>query len=173
MDSPVQPVRKIKRVFKDGWRILRLILTDSVCVAVVVLAALYSLWLGGTGNEPVVDAPPTGHLKPLGAHRPPVRPGVQEITQFPYPGQFFEDYVRNGRPVVFKGLAEFVPAFQKWTDEYLSSQFGHILMTIETKKKEDRKGTLQDMALEEFLSRYSKEDLYLVGSTPYEMLSDR
>lgn len=44
-------------------------------------------------------------------------------------------------------------------------------MNVEAQKTEDRKGDAINMTLEEYISRYQKEDLYLVESVPYEMLS--
>ena len=59
-----------------------------------------------------------GHLKPLGSHRDP-NGSIDEIQGFPDPELFFEKYVKASKPVVFKDAAKMVPAYSKWTDEYL------------------------------------------------------
>lgn len=61
---------------------------------------------------------PTGHLKPLGAHQPPVA-DVMSVDEVPSPQEFFTRYVQPGKPVLFKGAAVRIPAYSLWTDGYL------------------------------------------------------
>lgn len=61
---------------------------------------------------------PKGHLQPLGSHQPPDE--FLEIAQeVPKPEHFFNRYVLPGVPLLFKGAAKSIPAYSKWTDEYL------------------------------------------------------
>ena len=61
---------------------------------------------------------PTGHLQPLGSHRPP-EGAIKSIEQAPTPQEFYDEYVSKGQPVIFKGAAKLSPGFQLWTDSYL------------------------------------------------------
>lgn len=71
----------------------------------------------------VVAASPVGHLKPLGAHRPPEN-YIPIETGFPPPKRFFEEYVSQSRPVIMRGAADGWPARWKWTDDYLRRMIG-------------------------------------------------
>ena len=62
--------------------------------------------------------PLDGHLAPLGLQLPPVG-DVLTISEVPSPQQFFDEYVKPGKPVLFKGAATKTPAYQLWNDDYL------------------------------------------------------
>lgn len=62
--------------------------------------------------------PPLGHLKPLGSHQPPESP-ITVIHSIPSPKDFFENYVKTSKPVLFKGAAKSIPPYELWTDNYL------------------------------------------------------
>lgn len=59
-----------------------------------------------------------GHLMPLGQQRLP-EGSVHKVIGFPDAKRFFDDYVQQNEPVVFKGAANHIPAFKLWTDTYL------------------------------------------------------
>jgi len=60
----------------------------------------------------------TGHLKPLGEQHPSM--GHIEIREdFPDPITFHKEYIVGSKPVVFRGAAKKIPAFNLWTDEYM------------------------------------------------------
>ena len=59
------------------------------------------------------------HFLPLFTTRPPEKPGIDVLDYVPDPPDFFSRYIKNGRPVVFKGAAKNMAAFRLWTDEYL------------------------------------------------------
>ena len=66
------------------------------------------------------DETDPGHddLKPLGKQR--ITEGHIDVTdKLPSPVEFFEKYIDVGKPVVFKGVAKGMPAFQTWKDDYL------------------------------------------------------
>lgn len=76
--------------------------------------------------SPLESKHPPGHLEPLGSHQPPL--GSIEITDFvPSSPDFFEQYALPGEPVLFKGAAKKMPAFSKWTDEYLRYDKKHLM----------------------------------------------
>ncbi|KAK3729606.1 hypothetical protein QZH41_016172 [Actinostola sp. cb2023] len=111
---------------------------------------------------------PHGHLQPLGEHQPPEKPiTVTEIL--PSPREFFENYVKPGKPLIFRGAAKKTPPYARWTDEYLSKKFGGIKMEVEEGKKENRSLGSFNFKLQDFISRYKKEDVYMVESLPKEM----
>ena len=61
---------------------------------------------------------PKGHLQPLGSHQPPEK-FLETKKEVPQPEQFFKNYVLPGVPLLFKGAAKTIPAYSKWSDEYL------------------------------------------------------
>jgi hypothetical protein len=65
-----------------------------------------------------------GHLQPLGSQIPPVG-NVLTLLEVPSPQEFFDKFVKPGKPVLFKGAATETPAYKLWTDEYL--RFGLLI----------------------------------------------
>lgn len=61
---------------------------------------------------------PKGHLQPLGSHQQPGSP-VKSVEDVPTPEDFFNNYAFPGVPLLFKGAAKRIPAYSKWTDEYM------------------------------------------------------
>ena len=61
---------------------------------------------------------PQGHLKPLGQQRTP-EGHIEIVESVPDPLTFHRDYVAGSKPVVFRGAAKNIPAFNLWTDEYM------------------------------------------------------
>ena len=60
----------------------------------------------------------TGHLKQLGEQR--LFEGHVEILEtIPDVKTFFQRYISESKPVLFKDAANNMPAFKLWTDEYL------------------------------------------------------
>ena len=86
---------------------------STICIAMAALGVSH----GAEVDDSVTV--PSGHLKPFGAHRPP-EGDIDSLDAFPDPKTFYEKYVKVGRPVVFKGAAKGIPAFKRWTDEYLA-----------------------------------------------------
>lgn len=111
---------------------------------------------------------PPGHLKPLGSHQPPI--GLLDSTDIvPSSREFFDQNVLPGRPVLFKGAAKKMPAYSKWTDEYLSETFGQEGIEVEEGKKENRSLATFHFKLQDFIRRYKNEDIYMVESLPVKM----
>ncbi len=59
-----------------------------------------------------------GHLQPLGSHRPP-EGHIDIVEGFLEPETFYTEYVHINKPVLFRGAAEEMVAFQLWDDKYL------------------------------------------------------
>ncbi|CAH1797094.1 unnamed protein product [Owenia fusiformis] len=107
------------------------------------------------------NAEPIGHLKPLGSHMPP-ESSVDELQVLPTSEIFHKEYVKPGKPLIFKGAAKLMPAFKLWTDDYLSSQFGDWDVEVEMGKKENRSGSARHLPFKSFLDVYKNSDIYLV-----------
>ena len=94
--------------------------------------------LGALSPAPVLTGgTPKGHLKPLGSHRPPDEPVVEyDDEKNPLsPERFMEDHVKAFRPAIIRGVAKKSPAFKRWTDEYLKTQYGDLIMRLEEKRE--------------------------------------
>ena len=61
---------------------------------------------------------PPGHLQPLGSHQPPVG-SISSADVVPSAKDFFEQNALRGEPLLLKGAAKKIPAYSKWTDDYL------------------------------------------------------
>jgi hypothetical protein len=46
------------------------------------------------------------------------------------PGEFYQQYFRAEKPVVVTGAARAIPAFERWTDEYLKAVLGDTLAKV-------------------------------------------
>ena len=58
---------------------------------------------------------PENHPDPPNILPPPVK----EVQGFIHPKLFFSNYQNVHEPVIFRGGAQVLPAFGKWTDKYL------------------------------------------------------
>eukprot|EP00434_Breviolum_minutum_P005747 symbB.v1.2.005062.t1/scaffold292.1/size239810/6 len=72
---------------------------------------------------------------------------VEVIEELPSPEDFWTRYIQDkggdfdgyGKPVLMRNAARSMPAFTKWTDEYLLAKYGDtVLDQVETEKKETR-----------------------------------
>lgn len=101
---------------------------------------------------------------------------VEERKDLPSPAEFHRDYFQNiggefeglGKPVVFPGAAKRMPAFSKWTDEYLREKHGSVKMDqVETEKRETRTAyPHEDWTLARFLDEYNHSEIYSTATTP-------
>ncbi|KAG1698313.1 hypothetical protein GQR58_005753 [Nymphon striatum] len=113
--------------------------------------------LGGASGGDIIK----GHMLPLGHHREPEE-GMDVLHDFPHPKEFYLEYVVQSKPALFKGLAKDMPAYTLWNDDYLSTKFGHLSVSVETGKKENRQNPMLHLNMKQFIARYDKEDLYMV-----------
>jgi len=101
---------------------------------------------------------------------------VDIVDILPSPQEFYTKYVKNtggpfagfGKPALFRGAAKFMPAYQKWTDEYLKTTHGKVkLDQVETEKKETRtKLPKIGWTIAKFLKEYKTKDLYSTATLP-------
>ena len=72
--------------------------------------------------------------------------------------------------MVFCGAAKHFPAFQLWTDEYLTENYGNLEVKLEAKREKDEvpvdaRGLGRD-TIRSFLETYQKKDTYTVSQLP-------
>ncbi|CAG2214027.1 tRNA wybutosine-synthesizing protein 5-like isoform X1 [Mytilus edulis] len=107
-----------------------------------------------------------GHGKPFG-NRKPIQ-YIEEIDNFPDPKTFNENYIIPYKPVKMKNVAKISPAFTKWTDDYfisLKEPSDHVV-SVETRKKEDRTQAVKEMPFVEFVKSYNTSGIYMVNPVP-------
>ena len=117
------------------------------------------------------------HMKPFGAHKP-----AESVDEFldgevPSPQEFWGKYVKKRRPVVFRGAARNSPAFAKWTDEFLSEQFGDLEVRLEARKEKQGYIPVGDMGvgrdtIRNFIKTYHTANKYIVSELPRPMHDD-
>lgn len=108
-----------------------------------------------------------GHGKPFGFGRPFQL--VDELDSFPDPKTFYEDYIAAYKPVKIRNGAKVSKAFMKWTDDYfltLNEPKDHTV-SVETKKKEDRRQHVESMPFVEFVRQYNTTGIYMVNPVPF------
>ena len=78
---------------------------------------------------------PTWHLKPFGSHLEPKKVDESFADNLISAKEFAEKYVLPRKPIVLRGVVKQWPAFELWTDEYLSEKYGDMEMRLEGKKE--------------------------------------
>ena len=92
-----------------------------------------------------------------------------EIQGFPRSKQFIEEHVWIYKPLVMRNAAVTFPAFQLWDDDYflkLDISDDASLVTVETRKKENRTQETLHLPFKEFVELYNKTEYYMVNPTP-------
>ena len=114
---------------------------------------------------------PRGHGQQLGKHRESEgHVDVIDSSELPSPQQFWNQYASIRKPVVFRGAAKHFPAFQLWTDEYLTENYGNLEVKLEAKREKEEvpvgaRGLGRD-TIRSFLETYQKKDTYTVSQLP-------
>ncbi|CAF1071753.1 unnamed protein product [Adineta ricciae] len=116
----------------------------------------------------VLSVKHVGHLKPFGSSGPFEQ--IDELNdEFLEPIEFFDTYVSQSRPVVFRRVLNYEPHLSLWnSDANLLEIFSDSkdIVHVETRKKESRQQNILTMTMSEFLQRYQHEELYLVEEVP-------
>ena len=120
-------------------------------------------------NSPDLTSPP-GHLKPLGNQRPSDGP-VIEYDHILSTQEYWDKHVKSRTPCVFRQAIKKSPALSKWTDEYLNEKYGDLDVLVEL-KRENRTFSTGRLRFSEFLSRYKKDDLYVVTMLPKALMHE-
>lgn len=100
-----------------------------------ILTLLVVSLSSSTNLDDLASGVPVGHLKPLGAHRPPEATLVDDLKHVPSPQEFWTKYVLPSKAVVLRGAAKHGRAFTQWTDEYLKEKFSDLEVRLEAKKE--------------------------------------
>ena len=114
---------------------------------------------------------PRGHGQQLGKHRESEgHVDVIDSSELPSPQKFWDHYASIRKPVVFRGAAKHFPAFQLWTDEYLTENYGNLEVKLEAKREKEEvpvgaRGLGRD-TIRSFLETYQKKDTYTVSQLP-------
>ena len=117
------------------------------------------------------DNNPAGHMKPLGWQRPPEGP-VTEYDGILSTQEYWDKHVKSRTPCVFRGAIKLSPALTNWNnDSYLNEKYGELDVLVEL-KKENRTFSTGRLRYSEFLSRYKKDDLYVVTMLPRAMMHE-
>jgi hypothetical protein len=77
------------------------------------------------------DNLPKGHQEVLGSHREPDT--IEERYDIPTPLEFWSNYVKISKPVVFRGAAKHSKAYKLWSDEYLKERYADLEVRLESK----------------------------------------
>ena len=88
---------------------------------------------------------------------------------------FFDNYVRNKKPIVLRNGSSMFPSFKLWNDKYLHSEaegFDEFKMVVETSKKESRAQKILQLSMREFLKDYKSKEMYLVNEVPDYLRKD-
>ena len=54
-------------------------------------------------------------MQPLGSHMDPM--SIEERDDWPEPLEFFKKYAKDGKPVLFRGLAKQFPGYEVFRDD--------------------------------------------------------
>lgn len=119
-------------------------------LALLLCAGACAIGAGSGLEHANCDAAPPGHMQPLGgwprgsildggtAHRPAkgsVRTYSDAAVAPPGAGEFWRDHVDLLQPALFKRMATRTPAYSRWTDAYLSEQFGESMVKVEYRRE--------------------------------------
>ena len=118
---------------------------------------------------------PTWHMKPFGSHQEPHKVDESFADNLLSAKDFAQKYVLQRKPIVLRGVVKEWPAFELWTDEYLSNKYGEMELRIEGKKEKQSGIPKGDVCLgrdrlKTFLSEYKKgANKYVVSELPTPM----
>ena len=149
----------------------------DTCMSMYIMLICSILIVWTTLVASVQANPPKGHLKPLGHQTGGMIP-VDETVEIPGSQEFYDNYVKKVKPLVFRGAAKNYPAFKKWTDSYLQENYPDLEFRIERKKNLGYKSAPEgDIALgkdtlKNFIETYHETYKFLVSSLPTPMWKD-
>eukprot|EP00118_Oscarella_pearsei_P003453 m.14342 g.14342 ORF g.14342 m.14342 type:complete len:413 (+) comp25703_c0_seq1:21-1259(+) len=107
----------------------------------------------------------------LGMHRPS-EGHVESLSTIPSSSDFYAQFVGPKRPVLLKRALPAAAGARLWTDDYLRSNVGDVIVDLETAKKEDRKKFGFQSTLRKFIENYRKKNIYMVGSLPVPLRAE-
>ncbi|EDO48553.1 predicted protein [Nematostella vectensis] len=119
----------------------------------------------------------TGHMGKFGTQRPPEL-DTPELYDVPHPREFWEEYVKPRRPVLFRGAAKHSRAFHHWTEDYLASEYGDLVVRLEGRHEDGQRlpaggeGILGRDTMGHFIRNYQTMDAYVISQIPQPMEKD-
>eukprot|EP00795_Rhopilema_esculentum_P013699 gene13699-4609_t len=119
-----------------------------------------------------------GNHRRLGEQREPsVHIDEIDADSVPQPEDFYNRYVKENRPLVFRGAARKSRAFKLWTEDFLIDSYGNLTVRLEAKFENNRilpEGAVSlglDL-LGNFLRNYQMQDSYIISQIPVPMEKD-
>ncbi|XP_039274677.2 bifunctional peptidase and (3S)-lysyl hydroxylase Jmjd7-like [Styela clava] len=115
-----------------------------------------------TCGKPEGDNFPPGHMEPLGSHMPPIEIEVRESV--PNPVEFYQKYIKPGKPVVMKEAAKVFENYKTWkNDTYLREKYGDWFISVEVGKYEGSVfGNDIEIPFRIFIDYYKEKNIYLI-----------
>ena len=116
-----------------------------------------------------------GHKKKIGEHAIPLQDQISEFAYMFGGKEFYTHFVRQRKPVAFRGVASDWMAAKQWkNDSYLIEMYGDVLFDVEMGKIYDNNlNTRKTMKMREFLSKYQNNSMYLDSPFPQsDMIRD-
>lgn len=123
----------------------------------------------GHGNCPFSESHgerhlPRGHNKPFGHHAKAWK-RIHTVYEHPHPQDFYNDFLRQSKPLVIKGGAKDWPAIHKWKNvSYLNSLGGKERSDVNWKQiyDYDRHHAIRiDMSMKEFTEKMETHNIYM------------
>lgn len=105
-----------------------------------------------------------GHLKRFGEGRPNYP--VEEVTGYPHPRDFFENYVIPMKPLVMRGAARISKALTLWTDDYFLAERSNFIVISEPFQEQVLHQPVKHVTFTEFVSTYNHSGHYMVNEVP-------
>jgi len=118
---------------------------------------------------------PAGHLRQLGAHGEPILGQITELDYMIGGKDFYEQFARKRKPVIFRGVTRNWRSTKFWKNEsYLLENYADVLFDVETGKVYDNAlNTRRTMDMKEFLGEFKNKTLYLDSPFPHTpMMND-
>ena len=122
----------------------------------------------------MASSPLRGHLQPLGFQRDS---DGDITTLFALPSnQEFYQFLINRQTVLLKSAASPSPAIEKWTEKYLTQEYGNLTLKLEGKSEDQRRpigrlGVGFD-TIANFIDTFRQEAKYAVTQLPDPMHQD-
>jgi len=99
------------------------------------------------------------------------------LNAVPQPLVFYEEFVKENKPVVFRSAVKNSRAYKYWTEDYLVEQYGNLTVRLESRSEQSNhipNGTIS-LGLDligNFIKHYQSMDSYVISQIPEPMEKD-
>jgi len=99
------------------------------------------------------------------------------LNAVPQPLVFYEEFVKENKPVVFRSAVKNSRAYKYWTEDYLVEQYGNLTVRLESRSEQSNRipnGTIS-LGLDligNFIKHYQSMDSYVISQIPEPMEKD-